>query len=120
VLLDVPGWASVPWAGGRVVVTIDPDGPCDESIDFDRLAFPLSIRAPVPGDRFEPLGMGGNSMPLADFFRGRHVPRDRRVGIPLVCDQHGIVWVVGHRIAERVKVTEQTRRRLGLCWNEQA
>ena len=27
---------------------------------------------------------------------------------PLLCDALGIVWVVGHRIADRVKVTEQT------------
>ena len=116
IALEVPGAADVPWAGGRVVATIDPVEPPDESIDRDRLALPLSIRPPLPGDRFEPLGMGGRSTPLADFFRGRHVPRDRRDRTPLVCDQLGIVWVVGHRIADRVKVTEQTRQTLGLCW----
>ena len=45
-------------------------------------------------------------MPLADFFRGRHVPHDRRACIPLVCDREGIIWVVGHRIADRVRRTE--------------
>jgi tRNA(Ile)-lysidine synthase len=60
--------------------------------------------------------MGGRSMPLADFFRGRHVPRRERACTPLVCDQSGIVWVVGHRIAERVKVTDRTRRTIGLRW----
>ena len=29
---------------------------------------------PEPGDRFGPLGMGGKTMSLADFFRGRRVP----------------------------------------------
>jgi tRNA(Ile)-lysidine synthase len=116
IALEVPGAAAVPWAGGRVVATIDPAQPSDESIDRDRLALPLSIRPPLPGDRFEPLGMGGRSTPLADFFRGRHIPRDRRDRTPLVCDQLGIVWVVGHRITDRVKVTEQTRQTLGLRW----
>ncbi|HZW34702.1 MAG TPA: tRNA lysidine(34) synthetase TilS, partial [Isosphaeraceae bacterium] len=117
--LKVPGAAAVPWAGGRVLATIDPAEPSDESIDRDRLAFPMSIRPPLPGDRFQPLGMGGRSTPLADFFRGRQVPRDRRQRTPLVCDQLGIVWVVGHRIADRVQVTEQTRQTLGLRWELQ-
>jgi tRNA(Ile)-lysidine synthase len=37
----------------------------------------------------------------------------------LVCDQIGIIWVVGHRIADRVKVSEKTRSRLGLRWFRQ-
>jgi tRNA(Ile)-lysidine synthase len=114
--LETPGAAAVPWAGGRIVATFDAGEPADEWIDADQVAFPLTIRPPVPGDRFEPLGMEGRSMPLADFFRGRRVPPDRRARTPLVCDRAGIVWVVGHRIADRVKVTERSRRRLGLRW----
>jgi len=60
--------------------------------------------------------MRGRSRPLADFFRGRRIPPGRRDRTPLVCDQLGIVWVVGHRIADRVRVTDQTRRTLGLRW----
>jgi tRNA(Ile)-lysidine synthase len=66
----------------------------------------------MPGDRFDPLGMGGKSMPLADFFRGRGVALGRRARTPLVCDGQGIVWVAGHRIAERIKLTPGTTRRL--------
>jgi tRNA(Ile)-lysidine synthase len=116
ILLEVPGAVSVPWAGGRLVATLDAGEAEGERLDFDRVAFPLLIRAPVPGHRFEPLGMNGKSTPLADFFRGRRVPQDRRARTPLVCDQQGIIWVVGHRIADRVKVTGQTQRLLGLRW----
>jgi tRNA(Ile)-lysidine synthase len=116
--LDVPGEASVTWAGGRIVAEIDAAGPSDEVLDCDRLELPLIVRAPAPGDRFAPLGMDGQSTPLADFFRGRGVPRDRRPHTPLVCDRLGIVWVVGHRIAERVKLTDGTRRRLMMSWHQ--
>ena len=58
--------------------------------------------------------MDGRSTPLNDFFRGRGVWRDRRGDVPLVCDQLGIIWVVGHRIAHRVRRTEATIRTLGL------
>jgi tRNA(Ile)-lysidine synthase len=114
--LSIPG--AIPWEGGRVVVTDRPDSSSDETIDLDTLAPPLSVRSPRPGDHFEPLGMDRRSMPLNDFFRGRSVAREARARSPLVCDQRGIVWVVGHRIAHRVRVTESTVRRLGLSWLE--
>lgn len=118
IILEVPGDALVPWAGGRIVAAEEPAGPCDEVLDCDRLVPPLFVRAPATGDRFEPLGMGGRSTPLADFFRGRGVPRDRRTRTPLVCDRLGIVWVVGHRIADRVKITDETQHRLRLTWDQ--
>ena len=83
-------------------------------IDLDALVPPLWVRWPVDGDRFEPLGMGGQSTPLNDFFRSRAVWRDKRSHVPLVCDQRGIIWVVGQRIAHRVRRTEATSRTLGL------
>jgi tRNA(Ile)-lysidine synthase len=117
IALEVPGKTPVRWAGGQILVAAGAPPPCDEVIDGDRLEPPLFVRAPAPGDRFAPLGMGGRTMPLADFFRGRGVPRDRRARTPLVCDRLGIVWVVGHRIADRVKVTDQTARRLMMEWD---
>jgi tRNA(Ile)-lysidine synthase len=114
--LGLPG--EVPWGAGRVVATIDPDAPRDETIDLDRVRPPLCVRGPRDGDRFEPLGMGGQGMPLNDFFRGRRVGRARRGRVPLVCDRDGIVWVAGQRIAHRVRVTDATVRTLGLRFVE--
>ncbi len=114
--LPVPGAASIPWAHGRVTATLDSHAPHDESIDLDAVAGRLSIRSPEPGDRFEPLGMGGKTTPLADFLRGRQIPRGRRARQPLLCDQRGIIWVVGQRIADRVKITPQTERTVDLRW----
>jgi tRNA(Ile)-lysidine synthase len=113
--LPVPG--SAPWRTGRVFVTLDPSAPRDESVDLDRLHPPLRLRSPMPGDRFDPLGMPDRSQPLNDFFRGRKVDHPRRALTPLVCDALGIVWVVGHRIADRVKLTECTTRAAGLSWD---
>jgi tRNA(Ile)-lysidine synthase len=115
--LSIPG--VVEWPGGRVVLTFDPEAPGDETIDFGKVSPPLVVRAPEPGDRFEPLGMGGKSTALNDFFRGRRIPRAERETTPLVCDAQGIIWVVGHRIAERVKVRETTEVRAVLGWEPQ-
>lgn len=114
--LETPGSVLVPWANCRIEAQVDapPDVPDSELIDLDQVHFPLHVRPPAPADRFEPLGMGGATTPLADFFRGRHVPRIERARTPLICDQLGIIWVAGHRIADRVKRTGQTSRMLGL------
>jgi tRNA(Ile)-lysidine synthase len=114
--LEVPGTAFVPWAGCRIDARMDLAAePLDtELIDFDQVQLPLHVRPPAPGDRFQPLGMGGSTTPLADFFRGRHIPREGRARTPLVCDQLGIIWVAGHRIADRVKLTPSTQRSLCL------
>jgi tRNA(Ile)-lysidine synthase len=112
--LAIPGEAA--WMGGRVVATVaDAGDPVAspalvERLDLDRLVPPLVVDSPRPGDRFDPLGLGGHSMPLADFLRGRRVPRAGRPGVPLVRDAAGIVWVVGHRIGHRARLTGATRR----------
>jgi tRNA(Ile)-lysidine synthase len=116
--LALPGRTVVPWADGEIDARLDPSPETDrgETIDLERVSLPLVVRKATAGDRFDPLGMNGQTMPLADFFRGRRVHREDRTRVPLVCDQKGIIWVVGHRIADRVKVSEQTSRRLGLRW----
>jgi tRNA(Ile)-lysidine synthase len=96
------------------VATLDPAAPRAETVDLDALVLPLVVRGPRAGDRFDPLGMNGQSTPLNDFFRSRRVRGPRRGSVPLVCDQRGIVWVVGQRIAHRVRRTDRTRRTLGL------
>ncbi len=110
--LEVPG--STPWIAGRIVTTLDDSTPTDERVDRDQIQGPLVVRSARPGDRFEPLGLEGRSQPLADFFRGRKVPKADRPAVPVVLDANGILWVAGHRIGHRVRRTEATVRTLGL------
>lgn len=122
VRLPLPG--SVVWDGNRIVAALDEGADADEWIDFERLdpwrnsrgEPSILVRDPRDGDRFEPLGMGGRSLALNDFFRGRRVAKDDRARVPIVADRAGIIWVVGQRIADRVRTTAATRRRLGLSW----
>ncbi len=112
VTLPIPG--SAEWEGWRIEAILGADGPRDETVDRDRLSPPVVVRQAEPGDRFEPLGLAGRGQSLNDFFRGRRVERADRERVPIVSDRDGIVWVVGHRIAHRARVTEATRRPLGL------
>jgi tRNA(Ile)-lysidine synthase len=75
---------------------------------------PLWLRTRQPGDRFQPLGMHGHAIKLADFLTNRKVPLAVRDRLPLLVDQQGIAWVCGQRAVERVRVTEQTSQVLVL------
>ncbi len=83
--------------------------PLAECIDADAVRGPLVARSPLPGDRFDPLGMGGDTKKLSDFLIDAKVSADRRNAIVLLCDRLGPIWVVGQRIAHRVRLTEATR-----------
>jgi len=74
----------------------------------------LHIRNYRQGDRIDPVGMGGQHKKVSDIFTDAKVPRAERHRVPIIADTHGIVWVVGHCIAQRVKVTPATRQRLYL------
>ncbi len=67
------------------------------------------VRSRRPGDRLRPLGLGGTKK-VQDILVDAKVPAEERDGLPIVVDERGIVWVVGHCIDERVKVTSGTRQ----------
>jgi tRNA(Ile)-lysidine synthase len=82
-------------------------------LDADVTGEDLRVRSWRPGDRFRPLGLAGEKK-LQDFFVDARIPRAQRDAVPLVCGRPGIVWVVGHRIDGRARVTEATHRVLRL------
>lgn len=77
--------------------------------DMDRLSFPLILRNFCPGDRFRPLGMSGTQK-VKDFFINQKVSTAERNRCPLLLSRGKIIWVVGHRIDESVKVTSSTSK----------
>ena len=82
-------------------------------LDADAAGNKLVVRRRRPGDRFQPLGMG-QPKKVQDFMVDAHIPRARRDHVPLVCSPEQILWVVGWRIDDRAKVTEDTRHVLRL------
>ena len=70
---------------------------------------------PAPaGDVFSPLGMGGQTIKVKDFYINLKIPRRARPHWPLVCAGEQVVWVVGYRIAHPFRITEETKRILHL------
>jgi tRNA(Ile)-lysidine synthase len=77
-------------------------------LDAQVVGSPLWLRRRQPGDWFQPLGMGGHAVKLADFLTNRKVPQLVRDRLPLLVGPQGIVWVCGHRLDERARVRDQT------------
>ena len=73
-------------------------------LDQRALKFPLEVRNPDPGDRFQPLGMD-HPMRLSDFWINQSIPLRLRSDFPLVMSERQIVWVPGLRIAEWAKAS---------------
>ncbi len=72
-----------------------------------RITAPLTVRSWRPGDVFRPLGLGGRTKKLQDFFVDRKVPRHWRGNVPLVVDARlGIVWVAGHALSEGARMID--------------
>ena len=83
-------------------------------VDADRLTLDLAVRSWSPGDAFQPLGMHGRRKKLQDFFADLKIPRQLRRGIPVIVAPEGIVWIAGHRIDHRFRITNDTTRMLRL------
>lgn len=82
--------------------------PLEATLDAAAVRGELVVRSRKPGDRLRPLGLRGQKK-LQDILVDAKVPSEERDGVPIVADDAGIVWVAGHCIAERVKVTPRTR-----------
>jgi tRNA(Ile)-lysidine synthase len=82
-------------------------------IDLDRAGDKLTVRIRRPGDRFQPLGMS-QPKKLNEFMIDSKIPHAWRPRIPILCSPGQILWVVGWRIDERVKVSRDTRHVLRL------
>lgn len=78
-------------------------------LDAARLKPPLFLRRPVPGDRFDPIGLEGRHQKLTDYLRVRGFKGRTKATAWLLEDIAGIVWVVGHGISDRAKVTDSTQ-----------
>ena len=78
-------------------------------LDAEKLQYPLILRTFKPGDRFVPLGMNGQKK-IKDFFIDLKIPSEMRASTPILVSQDTPVWICGHRIDDRFKVTSETRK----------
>jgi tRNA(Ile)-lysidine synthase len=76
--------------------------------DMVDIVFPLILRPFKPGDRFQPLGMAGVQK-VKKFFINNKIPRLKRLKYPVLLSKGKIIWVVGLRINDSVKIKPSTK-----------
>ncbi|UAB80464.1 tRNA lysidine(34) synthetase TilS [Marixanthomonas sp. SCSIO 43207] len=90
---------------------IDKIGYIDSSViyvDFDTLQFPLKLRKWQKGDTFQPFGMKGKKK-ISKFFKDEKLSLIAKEQVWLLCSDSKIIWIVGHRVDDRFKVTPSTK-----------
>lgn len=78
-------------------------------LDYHKLQFPLTLRKWQSGDYFYPLGMRGRKK-LSDFITDQKMTAIEKQNLWVILSGGHIVWVVGHRIDERYKVSSATQK----------
>lgn len=74
--------------------------------DYDKINVGLSIRYRKNGDYLTL--SGGGKKKLRRFMIDEKIPEDERDRIPVLADGDHVLWVVGYRISDYYKITDET------------
>lgn len=81
--------------------------------DYDKMIEGINIRKRKEGDLFKPINSNGTKK-LKEYFIDNKIPRELRDNIPLIAKGNEIVWIIGYKISDKFKVTENTKKVLKL------
>ncbi len=87
------------------------DDSLTEYFDMELLPKKMYLRSWEPGDSFVPLGMDGR-VKISDYLINQKVPLIDKPKIIVLATREDIIWVCGHRISDKFKVTDETTRYL--------
>jgi tRNA(Ile)-lysidine synthase len=84
--------------------------------DADKIEFPLLVRYYKEGDYFYPFGMSKPKTPgkagkkkLSKYFKDEKFSLLDKENTAVLFSGEKLIWLVGHRIDDRFKVTEKTK-----------
>ncbi len=74
--------------------------------DYDKINSTLSVRYRETGDYI--MLAGGGRKSVKSFMIDEKISREKRGKIPLVADGSHVLWVIGYRVSEYYKITDDT------------
>ncbi len=106
--LPGPGTYELPEAGCRLTLSLGGEGREGRGsalFEAGALSWPLLVRGPRRGDRFQPRGLAGGHKKIFRLLADLKVPRAERGAVPVLLSGAEIIWVCGLRAAEFARPT---------------
>jgi len=85
--------------------------------DYDKVCGNIIVRNRKEGDVFKPLNSNGTKK-LKKYLIDNKIKRDTRDKILLIAKENEIIWLVGYKISDKYKVTENTKYVLKITYKE--
>lgn len=87
-------------------------------VDADLLEFPLYIRKWQNGDYFQPFGMKGKKK-LSKYFKDEKFSLFEKDETWILTNKNSqIIWIIGHRMDDRFKITNHTKKQIKIKLNQ--
>ena len=90
-----------------------PENSCTKWMDYDKITGELYIRTRKTGD-FMIVDEKGSHKKLSRVMIDDKIPREQRERVLVAACGSEVLWIIGGRINQRVKITGQTKRILEL------
>lgn len=84
--------------------------------DLMQIKFPLILRYWNPGDKIQPLGMGGHSKKIQDVFTDAKLNNFSKHLTGLVVEGENILWVAGLLRSDLHKISSSTKEAITFEW----
>lgn len=94
-----------------------PKTPDTVALDADRIIGTLHCRSVQTADRFQPFGMRGTKL-VSDYLTNRHRSVIEKQNACVLCDDKGILWLMGERPDQRATITATTQNVLWIHFQQ--
>ena len=86
-------------------------------LDYDKIVKRLRVRTRQTGD-YLTINGGENLQhkKIKEYMVSEKIPRQERDEIPLLAEEDHVLWLIGYRISEYYKITENTKKILLVRW----
>ncbi len=116
ITLQVPGSISMPHSNKIIIAKLKkyqkgmgiPKEGYTKWFDYDKIDNAVLLRTRQEGD-FIQINSQGSRKKLNSLFIDDKIPKENRDAVPLITDGSHVIWIIGGRISEKYKLTEDSK-----------